>query len=518
MKSFTNQILTFTLIVSTLTMSGCATIFAARNQKVEISKGQKVKLTVNGERAKVKNRKYIIDKKPRVAQITASKEGYKSENIVIGTYKTHPLKYLSAALAVPFYFVWVFDKGPKARMYDKTLEIGKNLVKYPVREADDKAIQLNVVSAEIDAKDIKVRNFGNFRKYYRKEDKLSSKEVENMKKIDVENTIFTSLFNTILKKSGFIDTTDKVLKNSYTNNLLLNAKLTGITFHRVGITQMVYSDITIDWEVLDFYKKPIYSATTTTTSGQFTNTEKAVTYMNAQPVLNELVNKSIEDGMEFGLLEFLSKDEVKSLLKDNSAEETEKLFTEIILPKGNTVKTISDGIKASVTIKSKDGHGSGFIISPEGHIITNYHVISEKEDLSVVTNDGTEYEVEIIRESKINDLALIKIKAKSLLHFTFDQSKDINIGEVIYAIGTPESKSLSQTVSKGIISGERDSGFGTKLIQTDVSINSGNSGGALVNKSGVVIGVVSSKLTGFGVEGVAFGIPAYEIFDKLKIK
>jgi S1-C subfamily serine protease len=173
-------------------------------------------------------------------------------------------------------------------------------------------------------------------------------------------------------------------------------------------------------------------------------------------------------------------------------------------------------IKSTVTIKSKDAFGSGFIISNDGYIITNYHVVSEPENLRVRLNNEKEYDADIIRVSKIYDLALIKIEANDLIPFSINNSKEIEVATEIYAVGTPTAEDLSQTISKGIISGIRKSGD-SKLIQTDASVNSGNSGGPIIDKNGVVLGVVSSKLKGFGVEGVAFGIPAYEVLDRLKL-
>ncbi len=131
-------------------------------------------------------------------------------------------------------------------------------------------------------------------------------------------------------------------------------------------------------------------------------------------------------------------------------------------------------------------------------------------------NNNKEYDFDIISFNKEHDLALIKIKASNLLPFKIQKSKDIEVASEIYAVGTPASKNLAQTVSKGIISGVRDVDD-SKLIQIDASVNSGNSGGAIIDKQGIVIGVVMSKLMGVGVEGVAFGIPAYEIFDQLNI-
>jgi S1-C subfamily serine protease len=272
---------------------------------------------------------------------------------------------------------------------------------------------------------------------------------------------------------------------------------------------MVYIDLIINWEILDFYKKTIYSQTTSSTSSEF-----AILDYDKK---DKVIRNAIEDVIENGLIELMKSEKVNFLLNDKTEIENENNMSEFIIPKSTSyVSSLSQSINSAVTIKTKDGFGSGFIISNDGYIITNYHVVSNSSDLKVILNDKTEYKAEIIQKTKIYDLALLKIDAINLIPFNISPSKEVQIASEIYAVGTPSAEDLSQTVSKGIISGIRNIND-SKLIQTDASINSGNSGGPLINKNGEVIGVVSAKLKGFGVEGVAFGIPAYEIFDKLKI-
>lgn len=502
------------LLSAVVFLSSCASILAPRHQKVSIKKPKEAEIKVNNERPVTKDGKYLLDKKDYASQITVTRDGYKEQNKVYGTYKTHYLKY---ALSIPFSalsmgFTYLLDAGPKSKNYDKEIEVGYDMIPLPSKSNQDKEIQINTISANIAAEDIKLRYFSTFKRYYRKKDKEESESIEDIESIEVENTIFTNILNEILKESGYIDTSNIALKNSYSNNLYLNANISALTFHRVQYEEFLYADITIDWELLDYYKQPIYSTTKTSKSGEYTT-------FSGQP-FDDLIKKTITDATEVSLLEFLNDSEVQKLLTDQSIAEKEKSFSPISLPKSNkSVNNITEALESSVTIKTPSGHGSGFIISPEGHILTTYFVVSkDTNDIKVILKDGSEVNGSIVRISRVNNIALIKIENSGLVPFNYDKSDEVEIGSTVYAIGTPSSKSLSQSISKGIISGVRESEAGTKVIQTDVSINSGNNGGALIDENGVVIGIVSSKLIGQNVEGVAFGLPAYEIFDILKLK
>lgn len=156
------------------------------------------------------------------------------------------------------------------------------------------------------------------------------------------------------------------------------------------------------------------------------------------------------------------------------------------------------------------GSGSGVIITADGYIVTNNHVISGAEIIKVYLQDGMEYEATLIGADSITDLAVIKIEAKNLPAATLGSSGDVTVGESVYAIGNPLGV-LATSVSQGIISGlDREITVEDQqmtLMQTDAAVNPGNSGGGLFNSNGELIGIVNSKASGNDVEGLGFAIP-----------
>ncbi len=174
--------------------------------------------------------------------------------------------------------------------------------------------------------------------------------------------------------------------------------------------------------------------------------------------------------------------------------------------------------------------GSGIIISEDGYILTNNHVvsssssetssyyqISEATKITVTLfNDDTEYEAKIVGQDEQTDLAVIKIEKTGLTKAEFADSDNVKVGEFAMAVGNPVN--MTSTVTTGIISAvnrkitDSDGKIYT-CIQTDAAINSGNSGGALVNSEGKVIGINTLKLSGTGIEGIGFAIPINSTTD-----
>lgn len=174
-------------------------------------------------------------------------------------------------------------------------------------------------------------------------------------------------------------------------------------------------------------------------------------------------------------------------------------------------------MKSVITIEHKDGHGSGFLITEDGYIITNYHVVKDKKVVNVRINESITLSAEVIRGDDDYDVALLKITGQGFAPLQVIHSDSVAAGEDIFAIGTPEDIALGQSVTKGIISGKRMFS-GRVYLQTDVAINSGNSGGPLLNEEGKVVGMVTSKLVGNGIEGIGFCVPSNTIFEVLNIK
>ena len=173
--------------------------------------------------------------------------------------------------------------------------------------------------------------------------------------------------------------------------------------------------------------------------------------------------------------------------------------------------------------RERIGTGSGVIVSPDGFIITNNHVIEDAKKIEVTTNDNVRYEAELIGTDPYTDIAVLKIKSEDKLpHLYFGNSDATQIGEWVLAIGNPFN--LNSTVTAGIISAKaRDLNArddkNQSFLQTDAAVNRGNSGGALVNTQGELIGI-NTAITSFsgGFEGYSFAVPsniARKVFEDL---
>ena len=162
----------------------------------------------------------------------------------------------------------------------------------------------------------------------------------------------------------------------------------------------------------------------------------------------------------------------------------------------------------------EQGSGSGIIISEDGYIVTNEHVISGATEISVILNTGDEYTAKIIGKDAKTDLAVLKIEKNGLLSATLGNSENLEVGEMVVAIGNPLGQELFGTVTDGIISATNRTmtvdNRTYNLIQTNAAINPGNSGGALVDRFGKVIGINTIKLSNSDVEGIGFAIAISE--------
>ena len=234
-----------------------------------------------------------------------------------------------------------------------------------------------------------------------------------------------------------------------------------------------------------------------------------------------------------------------SVIKSNAADGQE-LTTEEIVEK---VLPSVVGIESKFTITSQGGSyyygfgfggnntpstteatatGTGVVITENGYIVTNAHVIYDSEynsglseDITVVLNGEDRYEAEVIGYDRDCDLAVLKIDKTGLTAAEFGDSDSLKLGESVTAIGNPLGFDLMNTVTRGIVSGmNRQITINDKamnLIQTDAAINSGNSGGPLINKYGQVIGINSSKMSASysetSIEGIGFAIPSNEVSE-----
>ena len=160
----------------------------------------------------------------------------------------------------------------------------------------------------------------------------------------------------------------------------------------------------------------------------------------------------------------------------------------------------------------QEGQGSGFIIDKEGHILTNYHVVGDAAQVDVTLHNKKTYRASVIGRDRAHDLAVVQIKAPEVVPAVLGESKNLQVGQKVFAIGNPFG--LSGTMTRGIISSLRpirspEGAYIEEAIQTDAAINPGNSGGPLLNSHGEVIGINSMIATGGSNQsaGIGFAIP-----------
>lgn len=166
--------------------------------------------------------------------------------------------------------------------------------------------------------------------------------------------------------------------------------------------------------------------------------------------------------------------------------------------------------------------GSGFIFTDDGYVLTNYHVVSGADSVTVSTYDGTKYDAKIVGYDESNDVAVLKIEATGLTPVVIGSSDTLNVGDSVVAIGNPLGE-LTFSLTAGAVSAlnrevTMSNGTSMELIQTDCAINSGNSGGALFNMHGEVVGITNAKYSGSSgsgasIDNIGFAIPINDVYS-----
>lgn len=206
------------------------------------------------------------------------------------------------------------------------------------------------------------------------------------------------------------------------------------------------------------------------------------------------------------------------VLTDQNGQEVEAMSVQDIVEnvKNSVVEIQTSVTKTNIFLQQfvSSGAGSGVILSKDGLIVTNHHVIDEADTIKVRLNNGEEYDATLIASDAQSDLAVLRISADNLQPAVVGDSSTLKVGEDVVAIGNPLG-SLGGTVTEGILSAlDREITIDDQkmtLLQTSAAINPGNSGGGLFNAKGELIGIVNAKSSGSGIEGLGFAIPVNEM-------
>lgn len=312
----------------------------------------------------------------------------------------------------------------------------------------------------------------------------------------------------LLSESDYIDTTERIFPD-YKNSLHLSMRVHRLEFSyirpksKVGITA-VYLKMFANMELSSYYGKVLVRE-------DISIEERIADRDNSdwEVGFSTLIKKI--------LLQFITEEKVMAFIKSQEYfDAVDEANYEKVSLQGGTALLDWDFLSYAVpTIITSEGHGSGCVISGDGYVLTNFHVVAQSETVKVKFKDGSVSEGKVLRKHPDCDLALLKVDRNNLPAL-LPSSKEQEIGSTVYLMGTPADTLLGQSVFKGVISGRR--AFADfSYIQTDAKVNPGNSGGAMLNEKGELIGVVSSKYVGYGIEGIGFAVPISQISARLNV-
>jgi len=228
-------------------------------------------------------------------------------------------------------------------------------------------------------------------------------------------------------------------------------------------------------------------------------------------------------------------DELREEIKDNSftgngnsISGTPNVNPEGLTPAQVYARSVKSIVAVSANVKGNYGQvgtstGSGFLITEDGYVVTNYHVVENAVGVKVNVYNGQEYVAEVVGYDDANDVAVLKIDAQGLQALKVGSSDELIVGDQVVAIGNPLGE-LTSTMTVGYVSAKdrviTTEGARINMIQTDAAINSGNSGGPLLNMKGEVVGITTAKYSGTtssgaSIEGISFAVPMDDVWKKI---
>ena len=517
------SLISYTLIASILFLSsGCASILNGKYQTVMVHTGASdaVVYVNNKKQGTGSDVRAKMQRDYGAKQVKVERPGYKSEYLVHRQSKKSGLVILSWIPFGIFYLVPpLMDRGPKSFNYTKEVTL-KNSRKVNSKNADQKYVIMKNINFDVKKEDFLVESI-DYKRFKKGKSSKSGDRSTLGEDIKVDNSIFSTALNNALLESGFIDTTAGVLKTkmntTYVNARVSKMKFTTVNSYKGYYNRSIICESTIDWEFMDKYDQVKFKKTVVGKSGEFCSfPDENLNSKEGQEM--SVIQRVVQDAITNSFYELLDNKEAKEWLKvvpDSLGKSTLPVLT---INRGTAVKDIKSAMEATTVIMTNKGHGSGCVVGSDGYIVTSFHVVANVDsNIKVLFNNGDTVLAKVERISEISDLALLKVKRTCKASYLISETPAYEIADEVFAVGTPAAIDLGQTVSKGIISGIRKETNGVELIQTDVSVNPGNSGGALIKRDGTFVGVVNAKISGGGMEGLGFCTPAKQIISELKL-
>jgi len=548
------------LLLVTITFSSCVSMFMPKKQKITFTTNRS-ESTTYVDKEEIGKGKLIKEKikKDGVKQVIVRTPGYKDSYGVL-TPSRRPIAYWPLMLLNvfnAFYGVVIDAIPPKNIAYQRALNVDVN-DKLVYRGTADKYVDISAINLNIKNKEKDIRSYSvnfsddpqhlmdNIKEAEKKQSERDAKEeLKKAKKkkkgkgnlvepedneIKYEDTKFSYNVYKTLKNTGFVDTVNKFFAD-FNNSIYLEGSITKLnqyTIYSKRYNNYSKCKLFLTWYIKNNFHEILDSIVTTEFSGDFAVASSYYysAYSSASDIAKikeaylDNVSKMYGDAVDISYLKLHKNPTFTKYLKiENDFNVKDPLLT-LAMPKAVIVDKADAG-EASVIVKTPEGHGSGFAISQDGYLITNYHVIAGKinnkvNTIKIITSDGQELVGKVVRYNKFRDIALLKVDKTFNKVFKLTNVKSFKNLQDVITIGAPKSVELGQSVSTGVISNERKTN-NNNLIQLNMGVNSGNSGGPLFDGTGTLHGVIVSKAIGKNTEGISFAIPGYLVQEYLNI-
>jgi S1-C subfamily serine protease len=518
-------------LASLSVLTSCATILGGRHQDVKVrAKGDDVRVYLDGQLKDTGHQAQLtVSRRPKPHELTVKAEGYKPEQKLLFQNKGSWLRALSIfPFGVTIYtpFIDFYIPGPRALDFKDVYNIRNEQLPFPERGANRKFVHLQALNLNLKEENLR---FGYSFKY--EDFKVNTPETYDLAdmRYDARRASRIEPAAKQLSKEYRGDTLERILRQHHyydttgmlpdrVNTTFLKADVEQLTFHTASHTWPVATNplftrgsATVNMTLENYYGQKLAKEEVYVETGGFEMSR----YKNE---MEKLVGLIVKDVLYGSVARFMNNNTVKKHLQRDDT--TMPDYETLTLKRGEAITTLGEAKRATVTIQAGDeDHGSGCVVGRNGYILTNYQVVasgSADNNLRVLAGRSQPLKAELIRKNANLDLALIKVNQTFDKTFRIPSETELEGGKTAYAIGTPASVELGQSLTKGIISGVRAL-EGIPYIQSDVSVNPGSFGGALVNDQGQLLGLVSGKLIGIGTEGVSFSLSADILADKLSL-
>ncbi len=536
-------------LTSVLLQSCMATIFSTPKQTVRvISEPPGATVFVNNVEAvkRGKTPNTVRLRRNKSTEVRVKLDGYKDHVEILSPAKFNAMAALSL---LPFFIPYYVDIATGAAMRLNKKEIRPVLTRIPAKVNGSAMVTCNSLTLHIKGGD----KIGNFKIQGEPKEILYFGKSFDTNAEELRDNVVSSLneFGYTVPKSS----SGKLFAASTGAKFYLNGDVSGVTYDVIASNKYeafakyeTVCAIDVTWKLVNRKKETIYELKSTGKSTKFEKGgsaaftdafENAIYLALNSPELNAVLVGAGKGGAAGGTPVAVGSATAvsvraagattgttvdsavaakKPMVEAPAAVEDKGQAIQLVrpVPTASKESDISRAAKSVVTISNDEGHGSGVVVSSDGYIVTNYHVVDGADEVIVRFANGDSVGGRVVRTNEEMDLALVRVSATNLqpLRITADASAEL--GSDVFAIGTPADQDLGQTVTKGIVSGERKV-EGRTFIQTDVSINPGNSGGALVDRTGMLLGIVNAKVVGRGIEGLGFAIPVARMLETLKL-